>query len=101
MPAALKIATSENPEFRRGLPLDYLSYMGLVHSDNNDIQKMDLRKLFREKARFLMDFLADMLPLDSAADQMGKKLIHDALPPILSHGISYFNIVALKNQNTF
>ncbi|KAK2706655.1 hypothetical protein QYM36_014639 [Artemia franciscana] len=85
VPAALKIATSENPEFRRGLPLDYLSYMGLVHSDNNDIQKMDLRKLFREKARFLMDFLADMLPLDSAADQMGKKLIHDALPPILSH----------------
>lgn len=33
LPAALEIATEEDMEFRRGLPLDYLTYMGVQNSD--------------------------------------------------------------------
>lgn len=33
LPAALEIATEEDTEFRRGLPLDYLTYMGVQNSD--------------------------------------------------------------------
>ena len=33
LPAALQVASEEDAEFRQGLPLDYMSYMGLVHSD--------------------------------------------------------------------
>lgn len=33
LPAALEIAMEEDTEFRRGLPLDYLTYMGVQNSD--------------------------------------------------------------------
>ena len=34
VPAALEVAINEDPEFRSGLPLDYLQYMGVVFSDS-------------------------------------------------------------------
>lgn len=33
LPAALEIAMEEDTELRRGLPLDYLTYMGVQNSD--------------------------------------------------------------------
>lgn len=33
MPAALEMAMEEDVEFRKGLPLDYLTYMGVQNSD--------------------------------------------------------------------
>ena len=33
VPAALQVAMSEDIEFRRALPLDYLDYMGVVNAD--------------------------------------------------------------------
>lgn len=33
VPAALETAVAEDAELRRGLPLDYLDYMGVVNSD--------------------------------------------------------------------
>ena len=33
VPTALQIAIEENVEFRQGLPRDYLSYMGIAHSE--------------------------------------------------------------------
>lgn len=33
MPAALEMAVEEDAEFRKGLPLDYLTYMGVQNSD--------------------------------------------------------------------
>ena len=33
VPQALAMAIEENVEFRKGLPLDYLNYMGIVHQD--------------------------------------------------------------------
>lgn len=33
LPAALEVAMEEDVDFRRGLPLDYLMYMGVQNSD--------------------------------------------------------------------
>lgn len=33
VPRALQIAIDEDVEFRRGLPREYSSYMGIAHSD--------------------------------------------------------------------
>lgn len=33
MPATLEMAMEEDVEFRKGLPLDYLTYMGVQNSD--------------------------------------------------------------------
>lgn len=33
VPAALEVAMEEDVEFRRGLPLDYLTFMGVQNSD--------------------------------------------------------------------
>jgi len=33
VPAALQVAMSEDVDFRRALPLDYLDYMGVVNAD--------------------------------------------------------------------
>jgi lysine-specific demethylase/histidyl-hydroxylase NO66 len=72
----------ENIEFRRGLPQDYLNFMGVAHSDESSPQRTE----FIEKIKFLMTKLFDHAPIDAAVDQMGKQFIHDALPPMLTAG---------------
>lgn len=37
--AALEIAMEEDVEFRKGLPLDYLTYMGVQNSDKANAPK--------------------------------------------------------------
>jgi lysine-specific demethylase/histidyl-hydroxylase NO66 len=72
----------EDIEFRRGLPQDYLNFMGVAHSDESSSQ----RTVFIEKIKSLMAKLFDHAPIDAAVDQMGKQFIHDALPPMLTAG---------------
>lgn len=80
MPAALKCAIEEDVSFRQGLPLHSLSNTGLVNSDKNT----SIRAQFMEKAEQLFSKLFKHAPIDAAMDQIGKKFIHDALPPSLS-----------------
>ncbi len=40
VPAALEIAMEEDVEFRKGLPLDYLTYMGVQNSDKVKINQL-------------------------------------------------------------
>lgn len=42
VPVALEIAMEEDVEFRKGLPLDYLTYMGVQNSDKVDHQSFCL-----------------------------------------------------------
>jgi hypothetical protein len=72
----------ENMEFRKGLPRNYLNFMGVAHSDQSSTQRTD----FVEKVKSLMMKLCDHAPIDAAVDQMGKQFIHDALPPVLNAG---------------
>jgi lysine-specific demethylase/histidyl-hydroxylase NO66 len=72
----------ENIEFRRGLPADYLNFMGVAHSHESSSQRTD----FIEKIKSLTTKLFDHAPIDAAVDQMGKQFLHDALPPVLTAG---------------
>lgn len=80
LPAALKCAIEEDFSFREGLPLHTLSNVGLVNSD----KKTNIRAEFMKKAEQLFSKLFQHAPIDAAVDQIGKKFIHDSLPPHLS-----------------
>jgi len=80
LPTAIDLAVNENPEFRAGLPRDFLNYMGVVHSE----KELPSRQAFMNKVQSLLSTMAESLPIDSACDQMGKQLMHDSMPPVLS-----------------
>ncbi|XP_042246601.1 ribosomal oxygenase 1 [Thunnus thynnus] len=80
VPAALEIAMEENVEFRQGLPLDYLTYMGVQNSDKDDPR----RTKFFSKIENLMKKLTNYAPIDAAVDQKARDFLHDCLPPVLT-----------------
>uniref|UniRef100_A0A665WQ52 Bifunctional lysine-specific demethylase and histidyl-hydroxylase n=1 Tax=Echeneis naucrates TaxID=173247 RepID=A0A665WQ52_ECHNA len=80
VPAALEIAMEEDVEFRQGLPLDYLTFMGIQNSDKDDTR----RSKFLSRIETLMKKLVDYAPVDAAVDQKAKDFLHDCLPPVLT-----------------
>ncbi|CAG03554.1 unnamed protein product, partial [Tetraodon nigroviridis] len=80
LPAALEIAVEEDTEFRRGLPLDYLTYMGVQNSDKDDPR----RQQFFSQIETLMKKLTTYCPVDAAVDQKARDFLHDCLPPMLT-----------------
>lgn len=80
LPAALQIAAEDNVDFRKGLPLDYLDYMGVQNSESLDPR----RENFIQKVQVLMRKLAEYVPVDAAVDQKAKAFLHDCLPPVLT-----------------
>ncbi|XP_053192943.1 ribosomal oxygenase 1 [Scomber japonicus] len=80
VPAALEIAMEEDVEFRQGLPLDYLTYMGVQNSDKDDPR----RTKFFSRIENLMKKLTNYAPIDAAVDQKARHFLHDCLPPMLS-----------------
>ncbi|XP_049445901.1 ribosomal oxygenase 1 [Epinephelus fuscoguttatus] len=80
VPAALEIAMEEDVEFRQGLPLDYLTYMGVQNSDKDDPR----RTKFFTRIETLMKKLTAYAPVDAAVDQKARDFFHDCLPPMLT-----------------
>ncbi|XP_063774101.1 ribosomal oxygenase 1 isoform X2 [Pseudophryne corroboree] len=80
LPAALLIAAEEDVDYRKGLPLDYLEYMGVQNADLLDPR----RSSFIEKVHTLMRKLTEYAPVDAAVDQKAKAFLHDCLPPVLT-----------------
>ncbi|XP_059212427.1 ribosomal oxygenase 1 [Centropristis striata] len=80
VPAALEIAMEEDVEFRQGLPLDYLTYMGVQNSDKDDQR----RTKFFQRIESLMKKLTNYSPVDAAVDQKARDFLHDCLPPMLT-----------------
>uniref|UniRef100_A0A7N8YHD8 Bifunctional lysine-specific demethylase and histidyl-hydroxylase n=1 Tax=Mastacembelus armatus TaxID=205130 RepID=A0A7N8YHD8_9TELE len=80
VPAALEIAMEEDVEFRQGLPLDYLTYMGVQNSDKDDPRRT---KFFSQIER-LMKKLPNYAPVDAAVDQKARDFLHNCLPPMLT-----------------
>ncbi|XP_059354162.1 ribosomal oxygenase 1 [Carassius carassius] len=80
MPAALEIAMEEDVEFRKGLPLDYLQFMGVQNSEKEDPR----RDKFIAHIEGLMKKLVNYAPVDAAVDQKARDFLHDCLPPVLS-----------------
>ncbi|ERL95133.1 hypothetical protein D910_12403 [Dendroctonus ponderosae] len=101
LPAALKKAASENLEFRKGLPLNYLKHVGVVNQSDDS----DKRKSIIDKVKSLVGALVDYIDVDSAADNLGRKFMHDAMPPLYSgdeaqHSCLYDGDV-MKNGKVF
>lgn len=80
LPRTLQLAIEEDVEYRRSLPRDYLSYMGVVNSDKNSAE----RDNFLLKVKQLTEGLSRFLCTDAAVDQMAKDFVHSALPPIIT-----------------
>nr|XP_046147875.1 ribosomal oxygenase 1-like [Oncorhynchus gorbuscha] len=80
VPAALEMAMEEDVDFRGGLPVDYLTYMGVQNSDKEDPR----RAQFLSRIEGLMKKLSTFAPVDAAVDQKARGYIHDCLPPMLT-----------------
>ncbi|KAJ0061186.1 hypothetical protein NL108_010482, partial [Boleophthalmus pectinirostris] len=80
VPAALELAIDEDVEYRQGLPLDYLTYMGVQNSDKDDPR----RGKFLSRVEALIHKLAQYAPVDGAVDLKARDFIHDCLPPKLT-----------------
>ncbi|TSK58200.1 Ribosomal oxygenase 1 [Bagarius yarrelli] len=80
MPAALEMAMEEDVEFRKGLPLDYLTYMGVQNSDKEDPR----RDRFLSHMEGLIKRLVSYAPVDAGVDQKACEFLHDCLPPVLT-----------------
>ncbi|XP_047244298.1 ribosomal oxygenase 1 isoform X1 [Girardinichthys multiradiatus] len=80
IPAALEVAMEEDVEFRRGLPLGYLTYMGVQNSDKEDQRRVK----FLSRIENLMKRLPNYAPVDAAVDQKAREFFHDCLPPVLT-----------------
>ncbi|TRY71937.1 hypothetical protein TCAL_11489 [Tigriopus californicus] len=80
VPVALQIALQECEDLRKGLPINYLSYAGIANSDNDGAA----RTKFMSTVESLMGKLFTYAPVDAGVDQMGKRLMHDSLPPYLT-----------------
>ncbi|KAK7134014.1 hypothetical protein R3I94_015764 [Phoxinus phoxinus] len=80
MPAALEIAMEDDVEFRKGLPLDYLQFMGVQNSEKEDPR----RDKFIAHVQGLMKKLIQLAPVDASVDQKAKDFLHDCLPPLLN-----------------
>ncbi|XP_069464022.1 ribosomal oxygenase 1 [Ambystoma mexicanum] len=80
LPAALEVALEDDVEYRQGLPLDYLEYMGVQNSEKDDPRRSE----FMKKVQKLIRKLADHAPVDAGVDQKAKEFMHDCLPPSLT-----------------
>ncbi|XP_076299257.1 bifunctional lysine-specific demethylase and histidyl-hydroxylase NO66 isoform X2 [Lasioglossum baleicum] len=80
LPDALRTATENDSEFRKGLPLDYLRHCGLAHSENQSSSKEE----FRKQVKHLLKKMVDHIDVDKAADLMARNHVHDFMPPVLS-----------------
>lgn len=80
LPSAIKSAVSKDIDFRRGLPLQYLKYAGEANRDVNS----DIKSVFKKTVEKLVKKLVDYVDVDGAVDQLGRKFMRDALPPVFS-----------------
>ncbi|XP_018307113.1 bifunctional lysine-specific demethylase and histidyl-hydroxylase NO66 [Mycetomoellerius zeteki] len=77
LPQALKQASKKDIRFRKGVPMNYLSYVGSAYDES---QRKDR---FKTNVKKLITLLLEHIDVDHAADLMAKGHIHDSLPPYL------------------
>lgn len=65
---------------RKGLPLNYLKHVGIVNKND----KSKRRDLIIDKVKSLVSALVNYIDVDAAADNLGRKFMHDAMPPLYS-----------------
>ncbi|XP_036363178.1 ribosomal oxygenase 1 isoform X2 [Octopus sinensis] len=88
LPTAIKLAMDDDVEFRKSLPLNYLNFMGVANSESHTKERQD----FMQHIDKLMRRLISHAPVDATCDQMGKKFMHESLPPYISDGEKQYTI---------
>nr|CCA22892.1 nucleolar protein putative [Albugo laibachii Nc14] len=82
IPQALQSAIQSNLSMRKSLPRNYLSYMGVMHSDLDE--HAERQKFISETKKQLKAIMTEAVAkLDAASDQMAKRFLMDRLPPAL------------------
>lgn len=82
IPHAVSAAIQRHVNLRRGLPRDYLEYMGVMYSDQeNDTRRQQFAGQIKSALKLVLGESMDLL--DAAADQMAKQFLVDRLPPAL------------------
>uniref|UniRef100_M4C072 Bifunctional lysine-specific demethylase and histidyl-hydroxylase n=1 Tax=Hyaloperonospora arabidopsidis (strain Emoy2) TaxID=559515 RepID=M4C072_HYAAE len=82
LPHALGAAIDTNVDLRRSLPRDYLTYMGVMHSDrDDDAKRLAFATQLKNALKVVLGEAMGML--DAASDQMAKDFLMDRLPPSL------------------
>ena len=59
--------------------MNYLNHLGKVNANTHS----KIREQVIENVKNLMHKLIEQVPIDWAADQLGRKFMRDALPPVL------------------
>lgn len=80
---ALDKLIAKDINFRKGLPTDYLSFMGIAHQNSTNAEIKKKREAFTKTVSGLVTKLTEE-PADFACDAMAKKFIWDSLPPYLN-----------------
>jgi lysine-specific demethylase/histidyl-hydroxylase NO66 len=80
VPQAVASVVEKTIAIRKSLPPDYLEYLGVAASDNDDDHR---RKMFKATLRtMLMQVVEECVDMvDATADQVAKKFILQRLPP--------------------
>ncbi|OXU22966.1 hypothetical protein TSAR_011739, partial [Trichomalopsis sarcophagae] len=81
IPAALNDAIKNDSRFRKGLPINYLRYIGSTYTENFDCP---IREKFSNHTISLLTILSKYINIDKAADLMAVNHIHDFLPPVFN-----------------
>ncbi|KAL3266727.1 hypothetical protein HHI36_010888 [Cryptolaemus montrouzieri] len=71
LPDALAKAAKQDINFRKGLPLHFL-------------RKDDAKQIVRNQVSALIEKLKDYLDVDVGIAQLGRRLVYDSMPPVLS-----------------
>lgn len=82
---ALGRAAGESSEFREGLPVNCLNYMGSWHElgsgDVDDSKKGNPRAAFVRRVRGLISRLQEFIDVDEVCDELGLEFMSGRLPP--------------------
>eukprot|EP00933_Yihiella_yeosuensis_P041101 TRINITY_DN35542_c0_g1_i1.p1 TRINITY_DN35542_c0_g1~~TRINITY_DN35542_c0_g1_i1.p1 ORF type:complete len:579 (+),score=142.50 TRINITY_DN35542_c0_g1_i1:74-1810(+) len=85
---ALERAAGESSEFREGLPVNYLSYMGSWHDLGNPGEegqhKGSKREAFIRHVKGLISRLQEFVELDEVCDELSVDFMAQRLPPVRS-----------------
>ena len=78
--SAILSAMENDVEYRKGLPLDMLTFMGSAHCDADSTKRDE----FIARIVELTSRMITKGSIDHGVDEMGKRFVHDTLPPYLT-----------------
>jgi hypothetical protein len=81
LPGALERAASQHDEFRAGLPVGFLGYMGTWHDGISGDGAAAARETFMRRFKSLLRSLLDYVDADEVCDEMGVDFMSLRMPP--------------------